>query len=138
MIGGLLLTIITSPVMIITALAILIETGRPIIFKNERVGKEGRTFNTFKFRSMRQQYCIGPQFKQQEKALSFEQELIKEKNTKAGPVYKIKNDPRVTRVGHFIRKTSIDESFVTGESMPVDKKVGDAVVNRKFNALWIN
>lgn len=101
--------IITSPFLIIFSLATLIETGRPIIYKNERVGENGKNFFTLKFRSMYQKYCIGPQFKNQIEALNFEQKLIAEQNTKTGPVYKIKNDPRVTKVGKIMRRLSIDE-----------------------------
>jgi len=109
LIGAILLVIITSPIMIITALAIRIESRGPIIFKNERVGKFGKKFYTYKFRSMHAEYSIGPQFKNQTKALEFEKDLIKQKGIKEGPVYKISGDPRVTRVGRFIRKYSIDE-----------------------------
>jgi lipopolysaccharide/colanic/teichoic acid biosynthesis glycosyltransferase len=58
---------------------------------------------------MWRRYSIGPKFKKQKAALKIEQELIKEKSIKEGPVYKIADDPRVTPVGHFIRRWSIDE-----------------------------
>jgi len=108
-IGSILLIIITSPIMIIVAILIRIESPGPTIFKNERVGKFGKKFYTYKFRSMHSKYSIGPQFKNQNKALEFEKDLIKEKGIKEGPVYKISDDPRVTKVGRFIRKYSIDE-----------------------------
>ena len=108
-VGSMLLFILTTPIMIIAALAILIETGLPIFFRNERVGEHGRVFDTLKFRTMYQKYCIGKQFPDHEHALAYEKNLIKERNEKAGPVYKIKNDPRVTRAGRFLRRTSIDE-----------------------------
>ncbi len=105
-----LLIILSSPLMILTALCILIESGRPIIYKNERIGQAGRKFFTYKFRSLYRKYCTGQQFGTDgTKALEVEAELIKKSNTKEGPVYKIKNDPRITRFGRFIRKWSLDE-----------------------------
>jgi len=102
--------IILSPFLIIVSLISLMETGRPVIYKNERVGIRGRRFFTFKFRSMRQKDCTGLQFGEHgEKAEEQEKELIKEKGTKEGPVYKIADDPRVTPFGRFIRRWSIDE-----------------------------
>ena len=109
--GSLALIILTSPIMIITLLAIVIDTGFPVIFKNKRVGRRGDMFETFKFRSMKKEFSIGSQknLGDQKKALKMEQDLIKQKSKKAGPVYKILNDPRITRVGGVIRKYSIDE-----------------------------
>jgi len=108
-IGSVFLIIITSPVMLLAALAIKLESRGPTIFKNERVGKRGDKFLTYKFRSMYAKFSIGEQFKNQKKALELEKELIKKKGIKEGPVYKIADDPRITRVGRFIRKYSIDE-----------------------------
>ncbi|HYE59750.1 MAG TPA: sugar transferase [Candidatus Kapabacteria bacterium] len=107
-VGSVIMIILTSPIMLVTAIVILIESGRPVLYKNERVGKFGKRFFTYKFRSMYQKYCTGPQFKNTT-AEVFEQELIQTQNTKAGPVYKIGNDPRVTPFGRFIRRWSIDE-----------------------------
>jgi exopolysaccharide biosynthesis polyprenyl glycosylphosphotransferase len=106
---SLLLIIILSPVLLIIAIAVKLDSKGPIIFKNERVGEHGRLFNTFKFRSMSAALSIGKQFANQDEALRLEQELIKERSIKTGPLYKIKNDPRITRVGRFIRATSLDE-----------------------------
>lgn len=109
-VGSIFFLIIFSPLFLISAIIILLETGRPIIYKNERVGQEGKKFFTYKFRSMYQKYCTGEQFGTDgAEALSFEQKLIAEKNAKQGPVYKIKGDPRVTVFGRFMRRFSIDE-----------------------------
>ncbi|MEK7647985.1 MAG: sugar transferase [Patescibacteria group bacterium] len=108
-IGAVFFLVTFSPIMLLAAIATLIETGFPIIFRNERVGENGRTFATLKFRSMYQHYSIGTQFKNQRKALAYEQELIATKNSKTGPLYKIQDDPRITRVGRFLRRWSIDE-----------------------------
>lgn len=104
-----LLCIVAAPFMTVITFAIYFETGLPIIFKNKRVGYKGAAFDTFKFRSMRQRYCIGPQFTHITEALQLEKKLIETSNTKNGPVYKIQNDPRVTWVGKFIRRWSLDE-----------------------------
>ena len=74
------------PVMLITALAIYIEDPGPVIFKQDRLGKDGKVFKMLKFRSMKQN----------------------SEHTGSG-VYSGKGDPRVTRVGRIIRATSIDE-----------------------------
>jgi exopolysaccharide biosynthesis polyprenyl glycosylphosphotransferase len=106
---ALLLIIILSPFLIITALAVKLTSRGPIIFKNERVGEHGKIFNTFKFRSMYAEHSVGKQFGNQEEALRLEEKLIEEQSIKTGPIYKIKNDPRITVVGRFIRATSLDE-----------------------------
>lgn len=109
-ITSLLVIIIMGPIMLITSLFILFETGRPVIYKNERVGLRGKKFFTLKFRSMHKKDCTGKQFGEAGvRAEEREQELIQDKNIKEGPVYKIANDPRVTRLGRIIRRWSIDE-----------------------------
>lgn len=102
--------VITSPVMILTAIFILFETGFPVIYKNERVGLKGKNFFTLKFRSMYKHDCTGRQFGEEgAHAEERERKLIEKNNSKDGPIYKISNDPRVTKVGKFIRRWSIDE-----------------------------
>lgn len=93
---SLLAIIVLSPIMIITALSIVIESPGNPIFSQERVGKDGKIFKMYKFRSM----CLDAEKKLKK---------LQKKNEADGPVFKIKDDPRVTRVGHFIRKYSIDE-----------------------------
>jgi exopolysaccharide biosynthesis polyprenyl glycosylphosphotransferase len=88
--------VVTSPIMLITAIAIKIDSPGPILFKQLRVGQNGRTFYMYKFRSM----C--------KNAESMQEELLS-KNEMHGAMFKIVDDPRITRVGKFIRKTSIDE-----------------------------
>ncbi len=105
-----ILLVLLSPVYLLAALTIRIETGSPVIYKNERVGVRGRHFFTLKFRSMFQKDSTGVQFGTSgTHAEKKEASLIKSQNTKHGPIYKIKNDPRVTPFGRFIRKWSIDE-----------------------------
>lgn len=94
---SLLAIIILSPVMLITVISIIIDDpkGGPV-FSQVRVGKNGKEFKMYKFRSM----VVDAEDRLKE--------LLKE-NEMDGPVFKIADDPRITRVGKFIRKTSIDE-----------------------------
>jgi exopolysaccharide biosynthesis polyprenyl glycosylphosphotransferase len=85
-----------SPVFILTALAIKLDTPGPIFFAQERVGLNRRKFKMVKFRSM----VVDAEARRQE---------VQQLNDVDGPIFKAKSDPRVTRVGRFIRKYSIDE-----------------------------
>ena len=85
------------PVMLVVAIVIVIDSpGAGPVFRQTRVGRDGRLFTFYKFRSMRPN------------AEQMLDELLPY-NEMEGPVFKIKEDPRITRVGRFIRKTSIDE-----------------------------
>jgi len=108
--GAIFFIIMTSPIMLLTILAIKIESKGPIIYQNKRVGQNGKEFKVFKFRSMYYEMStdVGSE-EQKAKALEMEKELIAKQNTRQGALYKIKDDPRVTKVGKFIRKYSIDE-----------------------------
>lgn len=86
-----------SPLLIGTALAVRLESNGPALYRQIRVGEDGRTFEILKFRSMR---TDGPS----QSALS---KLADDRND--GVTFKLKSDPRITRVGSFIRKFSIDE-----------------------------
>lgn len=85
-----------APIMAITALAIRIDSPGPILFKQVRVGKDGEHFYCYKFRSM----SIDAERRKADLIVS---------NEADGPVFKMKDDPRTTRVGRVIRKLSIDE-----------------------------
>lgn len=93
---SLLAIIVLSPIMLVTALAVRLDSPGPIIFKQKRVGKNGDLFDFYKFRSM----VANAEILRQELAAA---------NEADGPVFKIKADPRITKVGKFIRKYSIDE-----------------------------
>lgn len=95
-IGSLFGLIILSPILLIVMVAIKIESRGPVVFAQERVGYKGKRFKMYKFRSM------------VENAEELKEKL-KDQNEMNGPMFKMKNDPRVTRVGRIIRKTSIDE-----------------------------
>lgn len=108
--GSALLMLLLLPVYVLFALLIMIESGCPVIYRNERVGIRGKHFMTLKFRSMFTKDCTGSQFgKAGAAALKKEEALIKKQNSKSGPIYKVADDPRITKVGHFIRRWSIDE-----------------------------
>ena len=83
---SLLLLLLLSPVFLIAAIAIKIDSKGPVIFKQERIGRKGKVFRIYKFRSM----CVNAE------------------HTGSG-VYSEKGDARVTRVGKFLRASSIDE-----------------------------
>lgn len=93
---SLLAIIVLSPIMLIVAIAIFIETPGNPIFSQIRVGRGGTEFKMYKFRSM---------------VIDAEKKLkkLQKINEVDGPVFKIRSDPRVTKVGRFIRKFSIDE-----------------------------
>jgi exopolysaccharide biosynthesis polyprenyl glycosylphosphotransferase len=88
--------LLLSPVLLAVAAAIRLTSAGPIFFRQKRVGRNGRIFEILKFRSM---------YADAEARL----ESLKAQNEMTGPVFKMKNDPRVTRVGRFIRRTSLDE-----------------------------
>jgi exopolysaccharide biosynthesis polyprenyl glycosylphosphotransferase len=94
-VGGAMFALL-SPVMALAALAIKLDSPGPIIFKQQRMGKDGRLFTCFKFRSMRQ-------------GAEEEKQALLHLNEADGPLFKIRDDPRRTRVGQFLRRTSIDE-----------------------------
>ena len=85
-----------SPVLLAISVAIKMEDGGPIFFHQRRVGLNGRIFYCLKFRTM----VVNAE------ALKVK---LENQNEQSGPVFKMKNDPRVTRVGRFLRKTSLDE-----------------------------
>lgn len=108
--GSSLGVMVAAPIMAGAALAIFFETGFPIIYRNERVGLKGKKFFTLKFRSMYQKDCTGPQFGSAGQAAEArEAALIATHGNRVGPIYKIANDPRVTPVGRWLRRWSIDE-----------------------------
>jgi len=91
--SGLLLL---SPVIVVVACAVKFTSKGPIFFSQKRVGKNGKIFDMYKFRSM---VVNAEELK----------EKLAHQNEMSGPMFKMKDDPRVTKIGKFIRKTSIDE-----------------------------
>jgi exopolysaccharide biosynthesis polyprenyl glycosylphosphotransferase len=87
---------VLSPLLLGIAAAIRIDSSGPVLFRQHRVGLNGRPFTMYKFRSM---------YIDAEHRL----EALRAHNEMAGPVFKMRNDPRITRVGRFLRRTSLDE-----------------------------
>ena len=94
--AGSALLILCVPLFLIAAIAIKLDSAGPIFFVQDRVGLNKRRFRMFKFRTM---------------AADAEERMkdLEHLNEKSGPIFKIRNDPRVTRVGRWLRKTSVDE-----------------------------
>ena len=94
--GGLILIVVLSPIFLAAAIAIRVSSRGPILFRQQRCGLNGQPFTMLKFRSM---------------VTDAEQQRheLEQLNEMQGPVFKLTNDPRVTRVGRFLRKFSIDE-----------------------------
>lgn len=95
-IGSIIGCIVSIPIILITAIPLLIESPGPLIFKQQRVGKNGRLFNIYKLRSM---YVDAEERKK----------ALMEENKMDGHMFKMDNDPRITKVGRVIRRLSIDE-----------------------------
>ncbi|MFB5267900.1 sugar transferase [Paenibacillus enshidis] len=95
--GALFGIVFLLPVLILVALLIKLEDPKgPVLFKQQRIGKNGKAFNMYKFRSM---------VSNAEQLL----EKLLDKNEVSGLMFKIKEDPRITKIGKIIRKTSLDE-----------------------------
>jgi len=88
--------ILLSPIFIILGITIKLTSRGPIIYNSKRCGKKGQVFNFYKFRSM---------IKGADKML----DSLQDRNEKGGPLFKIREDPRVTKVGRFMRRYSLDE-----------------------------
>lgn len=93
-VGALVLLALASPIMLLVALAIRLEDRGPALFKQTRVGKGGELFTIYKFRTM---------------VRDAELMQLDLTNDHEGPVFKMRGDPRITRVGKLLRKTSVDE-----------------------------
>jgi exopolysaccharide biosynthesis polyprenyl glycosylphosphotransferase len=96
-VGSAALLLLFSPVMIATAIAIKIESRGPVFFRQPRAGRRNKSFNLIKFRSM---YVDAEERKAELDAMN---------ESDDGVMFKIREDPRITKVGHFIRRFSIDE-----------------------------
>jgi exopolysaccharide biosynthesis polyprenyl glycosylphosphotransferase len=93
---SLLALLLGWPLMLLIAAAIRLESRGPVVFRQRRIGRRGRPFTVLKFRTMRQ-------FAEKEK------ELLAALNEASGPLFKIREDPRMTRVGRVLRRLSLDE-----------------------------
>ncbi len=95
--ASLILLILLSPIFILTAIFIYIEDPGPVFYIAPRVGKDGKHFGFIKFRSMIMN------------AEKVKDQLLDQNESKAGVIFKMKKDPRVTKTGRIIRRFSIDE-----------------------------
>jgi exopolysaccharide biosynthesis polyprenyl glycosylphosphotransferase len=124
--GALFFLIVFSPLMLLAAILIKIDSRGSIIFVQQRVGENGKLFWMYKFRTM----------------VEGSEEMLPELvdfSTLEEPVFKIKNDPRVTRIGHFLRRTSIDEipqflNVLKGEMSLVGPRPEEVVVVQRYNS----
>lgn len=96
-IGSLCALIISSPIMLGVAIAIKLDDGGPVFFKQTRIGLHGQPFEMYKFRSM------------VTNAEELKKKLAEESGQGDRFIFKMKDDPRITKIGRFIRKTSLDE-----------------------------
>jgi exopolysaccharide biosynthesis polyprenyl glycosylphosphotransferase len=93
---GSIALLFTSPILMAASIAVKADDGGPIFYRQERVGRDGRPFNVLKLRTMVPD-------------ASAQLKLLQPHNERSGPLFKLSSDPRVTRVGRFLRATSIDE-----------------------------
>ncbi len=108
--GACFFIIIFSPVMIATAIAVKLDSKGPVFYLDYRYGQKFNKFIFYKFRSMRAQLCDGEGPSATKEGNAMLLKLVNGAgNTRVGPLHKIKDDPRITRVGKFIRKYSLDE-----------------------------
>jgi lipopolysaccharide/colanic/teichoic acid biosynthesis glycosyltransferase len=94
--GGLVSLVLAGPIVLLAAIAVLVTSRGPAFYKSTRLGKNGRPFTFYKLRSM----YVGA---------DAERARLMHLNEVDGPVFKLRRDPRVTRVGQWLRSTSIDE-----------------------------
>jgi exopolysaccharide biosynthesis polyprenyl glycosylphosphotransferase len=95
-VGAGLMIILLAPVMALVALGIKLNDRGPVLFRQKRVGQNGKTFQVLKFRTM----CVDAEKKLAE---------LQAQNERRGPLFKMERDPRVTRIGHILRESSLDE-----------------------------
>ncbi|MFZ1701742.1 MAG: sugar transferase [Pyrinomonadaceae bacterium] len=128
--GGLVILILSSPVLLCIAALIKLTSVGPAIFVQERVGFNKRRFRMFKFRTM----TVDAGERQKD---------LESLNEADGPVFKIRNDPRVTRVGKWLRKTSLDElpqlfNILLGDLSLVGPRPLPERDFQRFNKTWFN
>ncbi|MFQ5511638.1 MAG: sugar transferase [Candidatus Krumholzibacteriia bacterium] len=93
---GLLILLLLVPIIPLIAIMIKLDTPGPVFFRQERVGKNGRVFRFYKFRSMHRE-------------AERRRREVESLNEQEGPIFKARSDPRVTVVGRFLRRSSLDE-----------------------------
>ncbi len=124
-----LILLITAPLLLVVALLIKLSDGGPVFYRHRRITSAGREFECIKFRTM----CVGAAEKLEE-ILAADPALRREWNRS----YKLKNDPRITRIGRFLRRTSLDEfpqffNVLKGEMSVVGAR---PIVGRELNEYY--
>jgi lipopolysaccharide/colanic/teichoic acid biosynthesis glycosyltransferase len=97
--------LVLSPVLLVVAILVRLDSRGPAIFRQERVGRGLKPFRVAKFRTMRQGVAADPH-------RAYVEEMIREESEAEGrqkPMMKLAEDPRITKIGHFLRRTSLDE-----------------------------
>jgi len=107
MLGSVVLLVLAAPVFLLIGVAIKLTSPGPVLFKQTRIGQFGRPFKFLKFRSMYVDNDLKIHQDFMKRVISGDHDGSADPSGK--PVYKMKNDPRVTRVGRFLRRTSLDE-----------------------------
>lgn len=107
LIGSVVWIILLSPILLAIAIAIRIDSKGPVIYKSKRVGTGGHLFTFLKFRTMYTHLSVGYGGKEADEL--YKKLINSDANTREGVLPKIQDDPRVTKVGKFLRKTSLDE-----------------------------
>ncbi len=108
LLGALIGIAVLAPCMAAIAILVKLDSPGPVIYKNKRVGPGGQ-FNMYKFRSMKLEYCTGEEYQYHKEASRFEDEIVKKLSRRRGPVFKVLDDPRRTRIGKILERTSLDE-----------------------------
>ncbi len=107
------LLVLLSPLWLLIIILIKIEDPSwPAIYKNRRIGQNGHVFNCYKFRYLKWKHCIKESYgvkNTEDPAIDLEKKLIEKNNSRSGPLYKIKKDPRKTKIGNILEKYSFDE-----------------------------
>ena len=109
-VGAIVALIIFSPVYLVIAIAVKLDSKGPVFYVHERVTQKGQLFKMIKFRSMKLEYSTGAKYGG-EQAEKYLKEVLNDPKRQAEfkKFYKLTDDPRVTKVGKFLRKTSLDE-----------------------------
>ena len=96
LIGSIIAIFVLSPVLVVCAIVVRVTSSGPIIFRQKRIGRAGRSFTMLKFRSMRE-------------GADDQRDVLRAEHENDEPMFKLARDPRVTRAGHFLRQWSLDE-----------------------------
>src|SRR5436309_4050331 len=108
-VGSVLGLVVTAPLIVLIAAAIKLDSPGPVFFRQERIGTGGRRFRVWKFRTMRNGASDAAHRKLVQRMLEGEEAATGHAGSDGRPVYKLVNDDRVTRVGLWLRRTSLDE-----------------------------